>query len=415
MYYYCLIDFLALLVLLITNHDALLKRADLLDSATQKHYRCFLYAVIAYYFIDMLWDWLYIRSWISWLYVATEVYFVVMAGGILLWAQFAVEYLGSRTFFSKLLTYAARALFIYVLVVTPLNRWYPVMFWLDDSGGYQTGYARDFMFVFQVVLLLLTAIYTLSVSSHSKDRKRQRHLTVGLSGLIMMVFVLVQIFFPTYPLYAISYMLGCCLLRTFVIENEREEYRCSLEITLAREKEQFQELKTAWKLAYTDALTGVKTKLAYLEKGEQIDRQIADGTIGELAIAVFDVNDLKLVNDTLGHETGDAFINEACHLICGIFKKSPVYRVGGDEFVVILENDDYKERHRLLQAFNRQIETNRCNNDVVIAVGMVEYKPGEDKSYKRLFDRADWQMYQRKRELKATAGEAALVMEKLES
>jgi len=405
MYYYCLIDFLALLVLLIINHDVLLKKEDAVDSPTQKYYRYFLYAVIAYYFTDMLWYWLYVKSWISWLYIDTEVYFIVMAAGIQLWARFAVEYLGGRNAFGKLLTYAARTLFIYVLIVTLLNRWYPLMFWFDADGVYQTGIARELMFSAQVVLLLLTVMYTLSVSSHSVDRKRQRHQTIGLSGLIMMVFVAVQIFFPTYPLYAISYMLGCCLLRTFVIENEREEYRCSLEISLKREQEQFQELKSAWKLAYTDALTGVKTKLAYVEKGEQIDRQISNGTIGELAIAVFDVNDLKIVNDTLGHDIGDAFIQKACQLISGIFKKSPVYRVGGDEFVAILEHEDYENRYSLLQAFNQQIEANRQNKSVVIAVGMVEYKPGEDKSYKRIFERADMQMYKRKRELKALAGE----------
>lgn len=415
MYYYCLIDFLALLVLLITNHDVLLKKADAADSPVQKRYRYFLYAVIAYYFTDMIWYWLYVESWLSWLYIDTEVYFVVMAAGILLWARFAVEYLGSRTGFSKLLIYAGRILFVYVLIVTPLNRWYPIMFWFDGEGVYQTGIARELMFIAQVALLLLTAVYTLSVSLHSVDRKRQRHRTIGLSGLIMMVFVAVQIFFPTYPLYAISYMLGCCLLRTFVIENEREEYRSSLEIALEREKEHFQELKNAWKLAYTDALTGVKTKLAYVEKGEQIDRQIADGTIRNLAIAVFDVNDLKQVNDSLGHDIGDAFIKKACRLICGVFKKSPVYRVGGDEFVAVLEQEDYEDRHRLLQAFNQQIEANRQNGSVVIAVGMVEYKPGEDKSYKRIFERADMQMYQRKRELKALADEPAVFVGKPEN
>lgn len=239
MYYYCLIDFLALLVLLITNHDVLLKKADAADSPVQKRYRYFLYAVITYYFTDMIWYWLYVESWLSWLYIDTEVYFIVMAAGILLWARFAVEYLGSRTGFSKLLIYAGRILFVYVLIVTPLNRWYPIMFWFDGEGVYQTGIARELMFIAQVALLLLAAVYTLSVSLHSVDRKRQRHRTIGLSGLIMMVFVAVQIFFPTYPLYAISYMLGCCLLRTFVIENEREEYRCSLEIALEREKEHF--------------------------------------------------------------------------------------------------------------------------------------------------------------------------------
>ena len=81
--------------------------------------------------------------------------------------------------------------------------------------------------------------------------------------------------------------------------------------------------------------------------------------------------------------------------------------MGGDEFVAILEHEDYENRYSLLQAFNQQIEANRQNQSVVIAVGMVEYKPGEDKSYKRIFERADMQMYKRKRELKALAGETS--------
>lgn len=399
--YYCLVDFLALLVLLITNHDVLLRKADVSESSPQKHYRWFLYAVIAYYFSDFLWAWWYEISRLDWLFIDTEIYFIIMAAGILLWSQYVVEYLGERNRFRSFLTYAGRILCVYVLIVTPLNRLSPIMFWFDGDGVYQPGPAREVMFISQVVLLLLTAIYTLFVSVRSRGKMRKRYLTIGLSGLIMMVFVAVQIFFPTYPLYAISYMLGCCLLRTFVIENEREEYRRNLEISLEREMEQFLELQTAWNLAYTDPMTGVKSKLAYAEKGDLIDRQIANGDIKELAIVAFDVNDLKLVNDTLGHDVGDEFIKSACRLICGIFKQSPVYRVGGDEFVAILERHDYEKRDKLMAEFKAEIEKNRQNHKVVIAVGMAEYRLAEDNSYKRIFERADLQMYEQKRKLKA--------------
>lgn len=407
MFYYSLVDFLALLVLLIINHDVLLKRAAAMESSQEKQYRLFLYAVILYYFSDIIWAWLYAIPQLDWLYIDTELYFVIMAAGVWLWTQYVVEYLGVRSTFRRFLTYAGRLLILYALLVIPLNRMSPIMFWFDENGVFQSGIAREVMYVYQVFILLLTSGYTLFVSSHSTEMKRKRHLTICLSGMIMMFFIAVQIFLSLYPLYAISYMLGCCLLRTFVIENEREEYRRNLEISLEREKEQLLELKTAWKLAYTDALTGVKSKLAYAEKGDLIDRQIGEGSIGKMAIAVFDVNDLKAVNDTLGHDVGDDFIRKACHLICHIFKKSPVYRVGGDEFVAILENDDYENREELLREFNQQIEYNRQHHSVVIAVGLAEYNPREDKSYKRIFERADLEMYHRKRELKGIAEEPA--------
>ena len=399
--YYCLIDFLALLILLITNHDVLFTRGNAEEEGPQRSYRHFLYAVILYYITDLLWAWLYDISELDWLYVDTEVYFIVMALGVLLWLYYVVIYLGIKGGLRKFLTYTGLVLFIVVVISTLVNRWCPVMFYFDAEGIYHAGIARDMIFVYQVIMLMVISLYTLVFVSTTTEKQRKRHLAIGLSGLTMMVFIAVQVFFPTYPLYAISYMLGSCLLRTFVIENEREEYRSNLEIALEREKEQFLELKSAWGLAYTDSLTGVKSKLAYAEKTELIDKQIERGSVEELAIAVFDVNNLKWVNDNLGHDVGDEFIRQACSLICTIFKKSPVYRVGGDEFVAILEREDYHNRAALLQAFNQEVEKNQRNDAVVIAAGMAEYKPMQDNSYKKIFERADVRMYKRKRELKA--------------
>ena len=399
--YYCLIDLLALLILLITNHDVLFASRALHEEFAQRNYRYFLYAVVVYYITDLLWAWLYEISELDWLYVDTEVYFIVMAAGILFWLYYVVSYLGIKGKFRSFLTYTGMVLFVLVVISTLLNRYCSVMFYFDAAGVYHGGIARDMIFVYQVLMLLLISIYTLCIVSTQTEKQRKRHLAIGLSGLIMMVFVAVQVFFPTYPLYAISYMLGCCLLRTFVVENEREEYRINLEIALEREKEQFLELKMAWNLAYTDALTGVKSKLAYAEKVELLDKQIETGEIAELAIAVFDVNDLKWVNDNLGHDVGDRFIKDACQLICNIFKKSPVYRLGGDEFAVVLEREDYQDRQKLLTLFNQAVEENRQQKSVVVAAGMAEYTAGQDDSCRQIFERADAQMYKRKHELKA--------------
>jgi diguanylate cyclase (GGDEF)-like protein len=323
-----------------------------------------------------------------------------MAASVWLWTRYVVSYLDINNSFSRFLKYMGGGLFFGVVMAIPLNRFWPLMFYFDSSGVYHAGIARDGMFIHQIILLLLTSIYAFFFAPVSSEKKRQRYWTIGFSGLLIMFFVVGQIFFPTYPLYAISYMLGGCLLRTFVIENEREEYHRNLELALEREREQFNELNKAWTLAYKDALTGVKSKLAYAEKIEQIDREIAKGIRQELALVVLDVNNLKRINDTLGHDVGDAYIKEACRLICDSFKKSPVYRVGGDEFVVFLEQEDYENREKLLAAFNAVVEENRQHGAVVVAAGIAEYVPEQDNSCKRIFDRADEAMYKRKHALK---------------
>lgn len=410
MYYYCLVDFLALMVLLITNYDILLHYTNMPSKTDtikyKKSYRYFLYAVLAYYPLDMLWGGLYVMGWLNWLYVVTEVYFVVMAAGIYLWTHFVVEYLGRNNVFGRLLLGIVRGLLVMVLVFMPLNRLWPVVFSFDADGIYRTGIARDIVFGVQVLLLLLIAGYTLYIAGSSSAKKKKRYFVIGLSDLLMFACVAAQIYLPTYPCYAVSYMLGCCLLRKFMVENERDEYRKSLEIALEREQEQFQELKKAWHLAYTDAMTGVKSKLAYRERRDALDKEIAAGTLRKMAVVVLDVNDLKIINDTCGHDVGDEYIKKACRLICGIFKKSPVYRVGGDEFVVLLTGDDYECREELKEKFNQEIEKNIQGKSVIVALGMAKYDAAEDSCFGELFDRADEQMYIRKRKLKKMTGRA---------
>ena len=118
-------------------------------------------------------------------------------------------------------------------------------------------------------------------------------------------------------------------------------------------------------------------------------------------MAVFDLNGLKLINDTQGHEAGDACIVEASRFICRQVRHSPVFRIGGDEFVAILENRDYENREQLLAGFNRQTEENlREGREVVIACGLADYEPGADVGFHDVFSKADGQMYDRKRALK---------------
>lgn len=156
----------------------------------------------------------------------------------------------------------------------------------------------------------------------------------------------------------------------------------------------------AIRIANQDPLTGVKSKHAYSEDEKKCNLEIGSGNALPFAVVVCDVNGLKQINDTLGHKAGDQYIMDAAQLICAIFQHSPVYRIGGDEFVVILRGEDYLRRQVLTDSLQKSSTENKSSGGVVVACGLSEYVRGEDPSYAAVFERADALMYQNKKLLK---------------
>ena len=156
-----------------------------------------------------------------------------------------------------------------------------------------------------------------------------------------------------------------------------------------------------------DSLTHVKNRTAYDKYIRQFQKQVADGETTEYAIAYFDINDLKVINDKYGHEAGDAYIRNSCKLICDTFKHSPVFRIGGDEFLCIICNNDYKHREELLAAMKQEMENRKAAREkyspaaiVSLASGMAVYVPGEDPDIMSVVHRADALMYEDKARMK---------------
>ena len=147
-------------------------------------------------------------------------------------------------------------------------------------------------------------------------------------------------------------------------------------------------------------MTGVKSKHAYLTKEREINAGISGGNGRDFAIAVCDVNGLKKINDTLGHKAGDEYICKASEMICDIFQHSPVYRTGGDEFVVILTDRDYAVRRELMKVLHDRSVSHISTGDVVVSGGLSDFTPGEDASFHHVFERADALMYEEKQLLK---------------
>ena len=154
-------------------------------------------------------------------------------------------------------------------------------------------------------------------------------------------------------------------------------------------------------IASRDALTGVKSRHAFQEKEKELDEQIEERRIDEFGIVVCDLNGLKLINDEFGHKAGDERIRQASQVICELFSHSPVYRNGGDEFVVILTGRDYDDREALTQRLHDLSVANIASGGVVISGGLAAFDPKTDARMHPVFERADAAMYREKQALKA--------------
>ena len=160
-------------------------------------------------------------------------------------------------------------------------------------------------------------------------------------------------------------------------------------------------------LAHRDALTGIRNKLAYDQEILRLEAERQEGA-EDFGIAVIDLNDLKVTNDRYGHDKGDLSLQSLSDIICSVFVHSPVFRIGGDEFAVILRNNDYDKIEELYAEFRSRIDALRQASPdaampwerVSAAIGYALYDPELDDGPTGVFRRADEHMYENKRQMK---------------
>ena len=158
-------------------------------------------------------------------------------------------------------------------------------------------------------------------------------------------------------------------------------------------------------MANRDALTGIRNKRGYDTEIQRVNKEIMAGHT-DVGIVMVDMNDLKQINDTYGHEKGDKVLCSLCDILCSIFKRSPVFRVGGDEFIVVVENQDFRNLDKNVEQFKACIERDRSEEDLEpwertsAAIGSAIYDPDKDCGIEDTLKRADEQMYANKRAMK---------------
>ena len=666
--FYAIIGLLALILNLIINRESFASlRGRSGESKSEQmvafRYKIFLIASNCYFVADIGWGLLYenrhIDALFPFLYVDCLLYFFFMFLSILTWIRYIVAYLDRHDRKSKAILHAVWTMFVLALIYLIINYFHPFIFSFNEEHEYIIEPGRHIAFILQIVLYLLTSTYLLFIAHKSTGGEKSRYTAVGLTCLVMELFLLLQIFNEAYPSYAMGLIIGICVIHSFVEAGERKEkeiydniatrlaenyeaiyyinietgafrefsksdeyaamqvpvggrnfyeetrlnierfvhpddrefaknlqqketmlrilegkksysykyrlmingraklflftlmrsptgnhfiisekniddeitaenlrsknlnkqvtftqiaeilavnydviyyvdvkdssyisYECrniygEVEIQRAgddffadsktditnivhkndldtvldfvnkehlactlmnqkschldyrilafkkthyvrmtvqkttdeshyiigienindevkKEKQHLKALNTEKELARRDELTGIKNKTAYNELEKSVQSNIDNGMdYLPFGLVVCDTNKLKKVNDSLGHVAGDEYIKQSAKLLCNIFVHSPVFRIGGDEFVVFLRGDDYTNREALMQALQDQVwENQKSESGPILASGMADFTPGKDKLVSEIFDRADKAMYKNKRELK---------------
>lgn len=192
-------------------------------------------------------------------------------------------------------------------------------------------------------------------------------------------------------LLAVPLMKGGAMVGFLGVDNPRAHYDdatllASIQFFVTNSLDRKKQQAYLEKLSYRDMLTGLYNRNRYIERLEAY-KQVQDQQIGAIYI---DLNGLKKVNDEQGHRAGDELIVRAAGTIAGIFAED-AYRVGGDEFVVILLDVSREEFARKTEQLRRQMQ----ENSVDASIGGVWQASTEN--LEDLLRRADENMYREKK------------------
>ena len=154
-----------------------------------------------------------------------------------------------------------------------------------------------------------------------------------------------------------------------------------------------------------DPLTGLKNRAAYDKKVKELNRDILCNQ-AEFCLVRADLNDLGTINETCGRDKGDEYILGAAKILEKVFQYSPIYRIDGDELVVVAEDSDYVHRKDLIEELSEALQNAASSDEkepwlrVSCAFGAADYDRNQDTNVDPVFARAGEEMKKNKMEMK---------------
>lgn len=246
--------------------------------------------------------------------------------------------------------------------------------------------AEHTLMALTIVLVLKCCIQ--SLRTHA-DGKLVRVMLGYIAFSVCSILALVFFYMGNTRGYSIAYMLGIVGFVFFLA------YAAC--IAAYEQIKENANLEAYAKMAYVDMMTELGNRAAFLE-----EKKLAAEHTGSFAYIMIDVNNLKTINDTLGHQKGDELIIEVARCIrAGLDGNGKCCRIGGDEFVVSLLDITESEVRSRVEAIQSEVAGADRRSDIPISAAMgYAWTDEPDKNIDELFKQADEAMYENKIKMK---------------
>ncbi|WP_407429549.1 diguanylate cyclase domain-containing protein [Treponema sp.] len=297
--------------------------------------------------------------------------------------------------FMPLFTY----LFIKSIIIKPNKKFMNIIFWIiialvsTQTFLQLTGIKHLTNTIFASHFIYLTlCIYTLKSLSKEDWLKTSRLKYLFLFSMIISIFIFgyTALTLITNKFFSSTMSFGLALI-----------FLSMILLTYQKELKLFESInktETYKNLAFIDIATGANNKTAWYTL---IDNFNESSPQGEYCLIIFDMNNLKKLNDELGHLVGDKVIKNFCTCLLNIIgEKGEVYRIGGDEFVCLFYNIYREAIMTILYQFDEAVKNQTEEPKFSAAYGLEFFKPHNTADFQTALNRADEKMYQTKSEMK---------------
>jgi diguanylate cyclase (GGDEF)-like protein len=321
------------------------------------------------------------------LFASRTLYFAFAATPALLWFIYLSAIVEEKDYrrFKKLLVFSllSYALYLILLICNIGTHW---IFYFDSNGAYYHG---NFYFLSYLSCGYFTLMFFLLAFLNFRKISNKR-MVIGLLVLPFIVWIgmLLELFMPGWLMVGPSYMVSLLVAYLFVQNRNTEQIIGKLSLE-----------------ASTDPLTGLSNRLLFEQKA---GAALSSKAKGDIAFILVDIDNLKTINDTLGHPAGDQAIQRvAQYLKENLGEAAVLARIGGDEFAVLFLNKKKEElaeeaRNFLARFAHESIDGEKgASLPLHCSIGITLRNEGEEsKDLKVLYHQADVALYSIKRSSK---------------
>lgn len=260
------------------------------------------------------------------------------------------------------------------------------IFLLDHSSIFSIEYSDTVIYIIIFITLLLVTVLSVNIY-------REKSITpiFSAANLILILGIVFGALNECIELIILGILIFSIVSTVTLVDNFLREYR-NKTLQYMREK-----------LVYKDILTSMKNRQSFEKQLKQDDENINDFN-SYWAISI-DLSDIKYVNNNFGYSHGDRLIQNLADSIEDTFEDiGNCFRIGGDEFIVLIKNEPKEKVERYIELFQSVITSYNQLHDIkmITSIGYDSYKYGYDKSIFDLVSRTDYMMCKNKRKFKTS-------------